>query len=171
MADCNKIIVTVYNHPDILRLISKIHPESLRDDLRQEIAMSLLEQPCEKVAGLFAGDNLIKYSIRMCWVMATSKTSNFYYKYKKKDISKAVEYLQSIESAGTIPTSIAYKAKKAIQIKSEGNIYDDHEARVFNKFVELGSARAVARFYSIPVNHTCKIIQKVKKELKCMLLP
>jgi hypothetical protein len=35
--------------------------------------------------------------------------------------------------------------------------------------VELGSARAVAKYYGIPLNHTVNVINKVKKELKCLL--
>ena len=99
MQDCNKYIENVYSHPDLLKLISKIKPESIRDDLRQEVAISLLEQPCEKIAELFAGNNLLRYAIKVCWLMATSTTSPFYYKYKKSDLTKAVEYLRTTQPA------------------------------------------------------------------------
>jgi hypothetical protein len=169
MSDCNKIVIDVYNHPDLLRLISKIKPESIRDDLRQEIAVSLLEQPCIKIAALFADDNLLRYTMKICWLMATSKTSGFYYKYKKNDILKAVEYLRSTQVLPTLPESLAITAVKHLKQKNQ-TIYDDHEARLFNKYVELGSCRAVARYYGIPINHCCNIIAKVKTELKCLLL-
>jgi len=58
MGDCNKYIENVYSHPDLLKLISKIKPESIRDDLRQEVVISVLEQPCEKIAALFGGDHV-----------------------------------------------------------------------------------------------------------------
>lgn len=169
MSNCNELIESIYVHPDINNLISKIQPESIRDDLRQEIAVSLLEQPCEKIAALFAEDNLLKYAIKTCWLMATSKNSNFYYKYRKKDLVKAVEYMRLNQTLPTIPLSFADAAKKELNSRTE-TIYDDHEVRIFNKYVELGSGRAVARFYNIPVNHVCTIIQKVKTELKCLLL-
>ena len=170
MQDCGKMVVDIYNHPDILSLISKIKPECVRDDLRQEIAISLLEQPCEKIAALFAGDNLLKYTMKVCWLMATSKTSGFYYKYKKSDLTKAVEYLRLNQTLPTLPESMAHRATSHLKQKNQ-TVYDDHEARIFNKYVELGSCRAVARYYGIPVNHTCNIIHKVKTELKCLLLP
>ena len=64
MVDCNEIVKQIYNHPDICSLISKIHPESIRDDLKQEIAITLLEQPCHRIASLFAQNNLVRYAIR-----------------------------------------------------------------------------------------------------------
>lgn len=169
MADCNKMVLDIYNHPDVLNLISKIKPESIRDDLRQEIAISLLEQPCEKIAALFAKDELLRYSMKICWLMATSKTSQFYYKYKKKDLLKAVDYIRSQQTLPGIPLAFADHAKKALNSRVQ-TVYDDHEVRIFNKYVELGSGRAVARFYGIPPTHVCNIIAKVKNELKCLLL-
>ncbi len=169
MSECNAYIEKIYIHPDINNLISKINPESVRDDLRQEIALSLLEMPCEKVAVLFSGDNLLRYAIKICWTMATSKTSKFYYKYKKNDIIKAVEYLKSLQPLPDIPISFAEKASDYLK-KNNKNIYDDHETRLFNKYVELGSCRKVAFFYGIPINHTCNVIAKLKKELICLLM-
>ena len=52
--------------------------------------------------------------------------------------------------------------EQALDAKNK-DIYDDHEARIFKKYVELGSGRSVARYYGIPVNHVCLIIKKVKR--------
>lgn len=169
MQDCQEAVVNVYSHPDLLNLISKIRPENIRDDLRQEIAVSLLEQPCDTVAALFAGDNLLRYSMKICWLMATSKTSPFYYKYKKSDFTKAVAYLHQTQSLPEIPISLAYHAKEVLSKKNK-NINEDHEVRIFNKYVELGSSRAVARYYQIPLNHVCNVVNKIKTELRCLLL-
>ncbi len=169
MQDCNRFVEEVYNHKDLLRLISKIKPESIREDLRQEVAISLLEQPCEKIAALFAGDNLLRYTMKVCWLMATSKTSGFYYKYKKSDLTKAVEYLRLSQTGTSIPIKFADVAKIHLTNKNKDQ-YEYHEMLLFNRYIELGSCRAVAKYYGIPVNHTCNIVSKVKKELKCILL-
>jgi hypothetical protein len=168
MSDCNKIIVDVYNHPDLLLLISKIKPENVQDDLRQEIAISLLEQDCSRIAALFANDNLLRYVMKVCWLMATSKTSAFYTKFRKSDLIKAVEYLKSQEKLPELPISLALKAKEHLSTKNQ-TIYDEHEVRIFNKYVELGSCRKVAYYFGIPINHSCNVVSKVKKELKCIL--
>lgn len=169
MNDCNSYVENVYTHPDLLSLISKIQPESIRDDLRQEVAISLLEQPCDKIASLFAGDNLLRYTMKVCWLMATSKTSQFFYKYKKNDFAKAVEYLTLTNNKSAIPIKYADVAKSHLENKNKDQ-YDYHEMLLFNRYIELGSCRSVARFYGIPVNHTCNVIAKVKKELKCLLI-
>jgi hypothetical protein len=168
MADCNEYVLSIYKNKDINTLISKIKPVDLQDDLRQEIAVNLLSMPCEKVAALFVSDNLLKYAIKMCWVMSTSPRSTFCSQYKKRDIAKAVDYFRSLQPLPSIPVSVAVTAKQILDSKNK-DIYEDHEARIFNKYVELGSGREVARFYNIPVNHVCAIVSKVKKELRCML--
>lgn len=165
MADCNSIVEQVYNHPDLCNVISKIHPESIRDDLRQEIAVSLLEQPCDKVASLFASDNLLRYAIKTGWVMATCSTSSFYKKYRKSELKQAAEYLKHLYNGINIPLSLAYSAKMTLESKTETK-EGDHEVRLFNKYIELGTARAVARHYGIPAMHVCRVIKKVKTELK-----
>ena len=164
MADCNEIVKQIYNHPDICTLISKIHPESIRDDLRQEIAITLLEQPCDRIASLFAENNLVRYAIRTCWIMATSKTSGFYRKYRRKDLVEAVHYLHIINN--NIATSDVNILSRVIFDKANIDIYNDHEVRIFNKFVELGSSRKVATYFNIPLNHVCNVVNKVKQELK-----
>jgi hypothetical protein len=100
--------------------------------------------------------------------MATSSTSPFYYKYKKSDLTKAVEYLRATQPAPSIPIVFADVAKTHLDNKNKDQ-NDYHEMLLFNKFIELGSCRSVARYYGIPVNHTCNIIAKVKKDLKCLL--
>lgn len=169
MSDCNAYIEKIYIHPDINLLISKIKPESIRDDLRQEVAVSLLEMPCEKVAALFSGDNLVRYAIKICWIMATSKTSTFYNKFRRNDCMKAIEYLKTLQPLPTIPVNFATKAEQYLS-KNNHDIYSDHETRVFNKYIELGSCRQVALFYGIPINHTCNIVAKMKRELKSILI-
>jgi hypothetical protein len=169
MSNCNEIVLDIYNHPALLNLIAKIKPQAIQDDLRQEIAVSLLTQPCEKIAALFASNELIRYSMKICWLMATSSTSQFYYKFKKSDLTKAVEYLYSMQELPTIPEHLALRAQTVLQNKNK-TVEDDHEVRIFNKFVELGTARKVALYYGIPLNHVCNVINKVKSELKCILL-
>lgn len=168
---CNEIVESVYNNPDLLRLISKIKPESIRDDLRQEIAVSLLEQPCDRIEGLFRENNLLRYSMRVCWLMATSKESTFYRKFRRNDLVKAVEYMRMVDLGPSVPESKGLIADKAVEILSSKNetVYDDHEARIFNKYVEIGSARKVAQYYNIPLKHVCAVVNKVKNELRCLL--
>lgn len=165
MHECSEIVKTIYNHPDICRLISKIQPESIRDDLRQEIAVSLLEQPCDKISSLFASNNLVRYAIRTCWLMATSPRSEFYKKYRRRELIEVVNQININENNNFSP-SVVNIISGAICDKAQIDKYNDHEVRLFNKYVELGSSRKVAKYFGIPVNHVCNVVNKVRDELK-----
>lgn len=197
MQDCQEAVVNVYSHPDLLNLISKIKPENIRDDLRQEIAVSLLEQPCEKVAALFAGKNLLRYAIKICWNHAYGKDNKFANTFRKvtydidvndlldidsdmlntnSTLFKSLNYLKEVgvrdreeQENYTLMNAIAV-SDFIVKKKNNGNRNDEHEARLFDKYVELGSSRAVARYYQIPLNHVCNVVNKIKVELRCLLL-
>ena len=96
--------------------------------------------------------------------MATSKTSEFYRKYRRKELVEAIQFLHFIKN--NIVASDANVLQRAVCDKAQIDIYNDHEVRIFNKFVELGSARKVAKYFGIPVNHVCNVVNKVKQELK-----
>jgi len=163
---CAEIIKEIYNHNDIVSLISKIHPESIRDDLRQELALTLLEQPCDKISGLMSENNLIKYAMRTCWNMATGSNNKFYRMYKRSDLAKAAEYLRLMQHGYEIPYSVAFKASEVICNKQVKDVFSQHEAAIFNKYIELGGVRAVARYYGIPAMHVSKVVRTVRQELK-----
>lgn len=162
------IIVAVYQSQELTDLLGKIHPEAIRDDLRQEIALTLLTLPSDKIIALNEREELIRYVMKICWVLAISDRYILTTRYKRKELVNAMDYLYTQLNHQEMPISLAYIAKNFINAKNR-NIFEDHEARIFNRYVELGSARAVARYYQIPINHCVNIINKVKKELKCLL--
>jgi len=164
MSDCNHIITQIYNNEQLNKLISKINPESIRDDLKQEVCLALLEKDCDYLTILHHEGNLVRYTLRIAWIMATSKTSTFYHKYKKSELLEAVKYLRSLQGE-EIPPSYADKARKVLDSKIL-DIYEDHERRIFNKYIELGKMRRVARYFNIPHMHVSNIVNKVKKELE-----
>lgn len=169
MADCNDIILSVYNSKELDNLLSKINPEAIRSDLRQEIAVALMELPCKKIMSLFASNDLIRYALAITWNMAIGKGHKFSLSYQRKELGKAIDYVNATKPLPELPIQLAYQADDILKRKNK-SIHDDHEARIFNKYVELGSARKVASYYRIPINHVCNIVKKVKQELKCLLL-
>jgi len=102
MSDCNHIIEQIYNNEQLNKLISKINPESIRDDLKQEVCLALLEKDCDYLTILHHEGNLVRYTLRIAWIMATSKTSTFYHKYKKSELLEAVKYLRSVPGIFTL---------------------------------------------------------------------
>jgi hypothetical protein len=169
MKGCMEYIEQIYLSKEINSLIEKCSHESLRDDLRQELALALLQQPCEKIIELKDRNKLIGFALRIVWNMATSSNSSFYYKFRKKDMHKLSNYLYT-QMTGKDYTNSAYIAKKAIVDKiNNGDIGDHHEALLFNSYIELGSFDKVAKYFGVPKHHVQFVLSKVKKELKTLI--
>lgn len=168
MQHTHAIITSIYLSQELADLLVRIHPEAIRDDLRQEIALTLLRLPCDKIIALNERNELIRYVIKICWLLSVSDRYMLSSRYKQKELVNAMDYLYTQMNYPEMPISLAVNAKNFINKKNK-NIFEDHEARIFNRYVELGSARAVAKYYGIPLNHTVNVINKVKKELKCLL--
>jgi hypothetical protein len=163
MSNCSPQIEFVYQHPRVNELVAKVKPEALRGDLKQELALCLLDYPCDKLLLMATDDKLIPFAMRVLWTMATSSTSGFYYKYKKSDLAKAAEYLYA-QIPGS--THCATPAAKLLDHKASGTLYESHEARIFNKYIELESVHKVAEYFGIPFDHVRHVVRAVKAELK-----
>ncbi len=70
MLDCHKHIEIIYRSPQINQLIKSVRPESLQDDLRQEMALALLGIDCEKINEIWASNGLLGFSIKIITNMA-----------------------------------------------------------------------------------------------------
>mgnify|MGYP002137169957 CR=1 FL=1 len=114
---------------------------------------------------MYSRGTLINYTKRICWLMATSNDHSFFKKYKKRDIHNAIAYLQTLSTGGSIPESVVAKATTLLT-QPEQDRYKDHEQIIFRTYVELGSSRAVARHFNIPVKHVCKVVNNARKNLK-----
>ena len=79
----DKIISSLYTDKDITDAINKMHPEELRDDLRQEMFMVLLEMPEQKLKDRYSEGSLKWYLIRTMLNMIKSDSSNLYMKFRR----------------------------------------------------------------------------------------
>jgi hypothetical protein len=62
---CHEHIEYIYRSPQINKLISKVHPLSLQDDLRQELAMALLTMDCSKIVEIYEANALLPYCLNI----------------------------------------------------------------------------------------------------------
>lgn len=165
MSKCHKYIEEVYNNSKVNEFISKIRPEELQDDLKQELALCLLSIDCRKIVGLVKRGKLIQYALGTVWTMGTKTENSFYKTYKRKDFDKAIEYLRS-QIGNEIPVKASVIAKDVLNAKLDKNPNDAHESIIFNKYVELRSCQKVADYFMIPHVHVFKVVKKTKEELK-----
>ena len=165
MNECYEYIESIYRNPKINELIKNIKPTELQDDLKQEMAIVLLEYDCDKIKKLFEEGVLLSFACKIVWKMGTLQNGYFYKTYKKKDIEKAVEYLQSLIGNKINRDSIIV-AKNVLKNKMLIDANEAHESILFEKYVELKSCTKVAEYFGIPPLHAFQVIKKMKKELK-----
>lgn len=165
LTNCQKYILEIYESKRVKEILSKIYPQDLRDDLHQELAVALLSMDCKKIVNLNFRNELLSYSIKTLWLMATSSTSPFYYKYKKNDIDKAVKYLEYLQ-AKALGSRESTLAQRILADKLQRSANDAHEAIIFQKYIELNSCVEVAKYFKIPKSHIYKVVNNCKAELK-----
>jgi hypothetical protein len=78
----NKIIADLYQSKEFTDAIDKMEPEHLRDDLRQEVIVILLETPDERIIKMHEDGGLRFYTVRIILNLIKSNTSPFYKKYR-----------------------------------------------------------------------------------------
>lgn len=166
MENCKKYIEQIYCHSAFNTLISKVKPIELQDDLRQEVAVILLTKDCEQIERLYHADELLQYSLRIVWTLATSKNTRFYRIFKKNEIERLIEYSNTLQGDEMITDEQIKKAKNILSEKLNTNANAAHESILFSKYVELSSGEKVAEFFGIPALHCYEVIRKTKNELK-----
>ena len=162
---CNDIIEQLYNNDKINDLIFKIHPVELQQDLKQELAITLLEYDCGELIKISKEGNILGFAMQIIWTMGTSTRSPFYYKYRKSDIDKAIEYIR-LQVGKQMPISAIITAEQHLENKLQGNSMDAHESIIFKKYVELRSCVDVAKYFDIPKDHVFAVVKKMRNELK-----
>lgn len=163
MHPCSQYAERIFNDPKINTLIGKIQPTHLQADLRQEILLEVLTIDCNKIVEISARNKLTDYVAQMVCRMAFSKTSKFYYQFKKNNNDKAIEYLASLQPSPEIPTA---KAQQYLNEKQNIDAINWHEVAIFRKYVEIGSMRGVARYFDVSVDHIWDVVNKVRNEIK-----
>lgn len=157
----------MYLNPKVTELLGKIKPVELQEDLRQELAMVLLNYNCKKIVQLNKEGNLLGFTLRILWKMGTGTKGEFFKKYKRTDIIENVEYFNSIygNDYGTDEDLSNYAINK-LNHKLTINANEAHESIIFKKYVELKSCTKVADYFNIPKKHVFLVVKKTKDELK-----
>ena len=162
---CNDIIEQLYNSDKINDLIYKIHPIELQQDLRQELAVTLLEYDCDKLIKISNEGNILGFAMQIIWTLGTSTRSKFYKIFKQDNNSKAFEYIR-MQMGAEMPINVIVKAERYLENKMQGNSMEAHESIIFKKYVELRSCVDVAKYFEIPKDHVFSVVKKMRNELK-----
>lgn len=159
-------IADIYNHPAFNKLISKIKPIELQDDLKQEVAVILLTKESEQIQRLVDNNELLQYTLGIVWIYATTKNNTFFKTFKKSNNELIKEYHELQKGREIFSDSQIVAANKLLDNKMNINPNQAHEAIIFRKYIELSSAEKVANYFGIPAMHCYEVIRKTRKELQ-----
>ena len=165
---CQEIIGKIYSDKRFVDLIGKTKPVELQDELRQEVAMILLNYDCKKIKELHKKKELFNFVAGIVWYTAKYNNNDFYKKFKKsyfQECFKQEEYFNFLQGK-EIPYSAVIKARTALNEKMNKNANEAHESMIFEKYVELRNCQKVADYFNIPHIHVFKVVKKTKEELK-----
>lgn len=175
----NEIIEQIYNDPRFNECISRMEPEDLRDDLKSEVALILLNQPERKLKTLHRKGELIYYAIRI--VLTTIKGNSGFNKTFRKRVT-CVPYNISDTPADTDREQREAKEEPIYELilKLKGLAYQKNPTYITELFpvinwysqymlslyLRLDTYRAMERETGIPWESCYHTVTKAKEQLK-----
>lgn len=78
-----EIISELYNSKELSEALQKMNPPELRKDLKQELFVVICKMDAEKLFELQSRNELRYYTVRIMLNLIRSKTSTFYYQFRK----------------------------------------------------------------------------------------
>lgn len=118
----NQIIESLYNDERFNDCISKMEPESLREDLKSEVILIMLGQPEEKLISMFKKDELIFFAVKVITNMVQSKTSPFHKMFRGKSTGFFDNFYESAEEEAVKADAIWFNNRYAELNNRNGNL-------------------------------------------------
>lgn len=98
----NEIVEQLFISKEFNDCIGKMEPDHLRDDLRAEVALILLETDEKKLIEIHKSGGLKFYTVRVIMNLIQSKTSSFYKKYRLPTIELDTNKLYDARHRGAV---------------------------------------------------------------------
>ena len=166
MPSRNEIVSELYNSKEFNDCISRMQPEYLREDLRAEVILILLETDEQKLKELHKNGGLKFYTVRIILNLIQSKTSPFYKKYRQFTTAYIPE--KGVEDGLNGRLQKELMEEKAIAVIDKMYWYDREIVRLYMK---LGSYRAIEKDTGIPWESCYSTVRKAIKQIRSELNP
>lgn len=160
--DKNKVVAEFYESDWFNQALNKMDPECLRNDLKQEVFLVLLEMPEKKFFELHEQGFLKFFAIRTMLNMIKSDRSNFFKMFRNlvdmpiKEVAE-VDY----EEPREVCLDCAFQNSRD-QLYERDMFY--HYTYTFDR-----NALALSRGTQIPYKTVTRTIQNAKQRIKCYL--
>lgn len=162
----NEIIAELYESKEFNDCIGKMEPDHLRDDLRAEVMLILLEMPEDKIKLLYYENALRYYTVRIILNLIRSNTSRFYKMYRQQlaEITDRFTYQED-----DIVERVAREEIEDKALQEVDNLYWYNEGLV-KLYLQHGNYRAIEADTGIPYSSAYKTIQHSFKQIKQKIL-
>lgn len=188
----NEIVEQLFTSKEFNDCINKMEPDHLRDDLRAEVALILLETEERKLVEIHRSGGLKYYTARIIVNCIMSKTSPFYKKFRQyytaidiqqdysgnnyvseiKRVSRALDKMSIDLQLTPDEDHEEREAREELEdkaIKEIDNLYWYNGAMV-KLYLKHGNYRAIEEETRIPYTSAYKTIQKSLTEIKQKVL-
>lgn len=168
MATKNDIIAELYESREFNDCIAKMEPDHLRDDLRSEVILILLEAPEEKIKQMHerGGQELRYYTVRIILNLIQSKSSRFYKQYRQQ-LAEITDRFASEEQDMSERESREQLEEKAMS--EIDNLYW-YNKELLQLYMQHGNYRAIQKITQIPHSSAYKTIQASIEQIKQKVL-
>lgn len=162
----NQIIEELYNSREFNDCIAKMEPEHLRDDLKAEVILILLEIDESKLIEIYSKRALNFFTARIIMNQFFSTTSPFYKKYRQEmsEINDRFAYEEMDMEDRATREEMEDRAMKEID-----NLYW-YNSGIVKLYMKHGNYRAIQEDTGIPYSSAYKTIQKSFQEIKQKVL-
>lgn len=162
----NDIIQELYTSREFNECIGKMEPEHLRDDLKAEVVLILLEMEEKKIQKLHERKELKFFTVRIILNLIQSKTSFFFKQYRQqyKEVSERHAYEE-----GDITDREEKEGIEDRALCEVDNLYWYNKEMVL-LYLKHGNYRAIEEKTRIPYSSAYKTIQKSLQEIKQKVL-
>lgn len=169
----NQIISDLYCSKEFNDCINKMEPEHLRDDLRNEVMLILLQVPDEKVLDIHSRNELKFFVARIILNQIQSNTSPFAKKFRTQfeameDVLDKASLICDASNRGDIIEREHRESKEDIATQEIENLYW-YERDILKLYGQLGSYRAIETETGIPWESTYSTakaaIKKIRRKL------
>lgn len=141
-----------------------MNPPDLREDLKQELFIVLCEMDEEKLIEISEKRQLKFYAVRIMLNLIQSKTSPFYYKYRKNVVQEFNSNTHTVIDSNFDERRHEQMIKK---VAAELEVLHWYEKDLFNLYMESGcNAAELSRDIGIPKRSIYQTIKNVKDKIK-----
>jgi hypothetical protein len=154
----NEIIQKLFTGKNFNECIGKMEPAHLRDDLRQEVMLALLELTDDQFSRI---QNIEYYTAGIICKMIRSSTSGFTKKYR----SAHLELTEHVADESNISERELKEQLEDFTISEIGSLYW-YDAEMVRLYMRIGTFRGIQNLTGIPHVSCFKTIKKAMAVLK-----